>query len=78
MLSRKKEAGIEGDWDRLWAWAVGRVRWQHDREERHVSKIVVAWSEPYFRAAYEGTGHPDALAAALALLAPLLAEEHDA
>lgn len=53
LLARKKRQGI-ADWDRVWPWAVGRVRWPHDREERHVWKETIAWAESAFHAAYIG------------------------
>jgi hypothetical protein len=53
LLARKKRQQIT-DWERVWPWAVGRVRWPHDREERHEWKDTIVWAEPAFRAAYEG------------------------
>ena len=53
LLVRKKRQGIT-DWGRVWPWAVGRVRWPHDREERHEWKRTILWAEEAFRAAYDG------------------------
>jgi hypothetical protein len=53
LLQRKKQQGIS-DWSVVWPWAVGRVRWPHDREERHEWKRTIAWAEPAFRAAWDG------------------------
>jgi hypothetical protein len=53
LLVRKKRQGIT-DWGRVWPWAVGRVRWPHDREERHDWKHTIVWAELAFREAYEG------------------------
>lgn len=53
LLQRKKQAGIT-DWQIVWPWAVGRVRWPHDRDERHDWKRTIAWAEPAFHAAFDG------------------------
>jgi hypothetical protein len=53
LLQRKKRQGVT-DWALLWPWAVGRVRWPHDREERHEWKRTIAWAEPAYRAAFDG------------------------
>lgn len=53
LLVRKKRQGIM-DWDLVWPWAVNRVRWPHDREERHEWKRTIMWAEQAFHAAYEG------------------------
>jgi len=53
LLGRKKAAGIT-DWSRVWPWAVDRVRWPHDREERHEWKRTILWAESAFHAAYDG------------------------
>jgi hypothetical protein len=53
LLARKKRAGIT-DWDVVWPWAVGRVRWPHDRQERYEWKRTIAWSERAFHAAWDG------------------------
>lgn len=53
LLQRKKQAGIS-DWSMVWPWAVGRIRWPHDRDERHEWKRTIQWAEPAYRAAYEG------------------------
>ena len=53
LLVRKKRQGIT-DWGRVWPWAVGRVRWPHDREERHEWKRTILWAEAAFHAAYDG------------------------
>jgi hypothetical protein len=57
MLMRKKAQGIV-DWEKLWPWAVARVRWPHDREERHEWKRTIGWAEHAFRQAYEGEALP--------------------
>lgn len=53
LLQRKKSQGIN-DWTRVWPWAVGRIRWPHDRDERHEWKLTIQWAEPAYHAAYEG------------------------
>ena len=53
LLQRKKSQGIS-DWTRVWPWAVGRIRWPHDRDERHEWKLTIQWAEPAYHAAYEG------------------------
>lgn len=53
LLVRKKRQGIT-DWSRVWPWAVGRVRWPHDREERHEWKRTIMWAEQAFHSAYDG------------------------
>jgi len=52
LLTRKRKQGIT-DWRIVWPWAVGRIRWPHDREERHEWKRTIQWAEPAYRAAYE-------------------------
>jgi hypothetical protein len=51
MLARKKAQGIT-DWALVWSYAYGRIRWNHDRMERHTWKATIIWSEPYFKKAY--------------------------
>ena len=75
MLMRRKGTGVVYDWDRLFTWAVARVRWPHDHEERHTEKTVVAWSEPYFRAAYEDRAETPAVLGLLELLSLLAKQE---
>lgn len=53
LLERKKRQGVT-NWNLLWPWAVGRIRWPHDREERYEWKATVAWAEPAYRAAFDG------------------------
>lgn len=53
LLARKKQQGIT-DWERVWPWAVKRIRWPHDRDERWTWKHAIDWAEPVFRAAYCG------------------------
>ena len=72
MLARRKQQGLTGDWDRLWVWCLGRVRFEHDRLERETSKSTLAWAERYFKAAYESRPPPDMLSACVGLLSPLL------
>lgn len=52
LLARKKAQGII--WEKVWPWAVKRVRWPHDHDERMTWKATIVWAEPAFRAAYEG------------------------
>lgn len=52
LLERKRRQGVT-EWRRVWPWAVGRIRWPHDREERHDWKATIAWAEPAFHAAFE-------------------------
>lgn len=53
LLQRKKLQGVT-DWGLLWPWAVGRIRWPHDRQERYEWKATVEWAEPAFHAAFDG------------------------
>lgn len=53
LLHRKRGQGIT-DWGLVWPWAVGRVRWPQDRDERDEWKQTIAWAEPAFRAAFRG------------------------
>ena len=53
LLVRKKRQGIT-DWRLVWPWAVSRVRWPHDREERHEWKRTIMWAEQAFHAAFDG------------------------
>jgi hypothetical protein len=77
ILRRKKAQGIDVEWSALWQFALTRCRYEHDRVERHTSKEVLAWAEPYFHAAWDGEPMSDRLALAIALLAPLLAEQRE-
>jgi hypothetical protein len=53
LLERKKRQGVT-DWTLVWPWAVGRIRWPHDREERFQWKRTITWAEAAYHAAYTG------------------------
>jgi hypothetical protein len=53
LLERKKRQGVT-DWTLVWPWAVGRIRWPHDREERHEWKRTITWAETAYHAAFDG------------------------
>jgi hypothetical protein len=53
LLQRKKSQGIT-DWRVVWPWAVARIRWPHDRDERHEWKLTIQWAEPAYHSAFEG------------------------
>jgi hypothetical protein len=78
LLQRKKAAGIT-NWESVWPWAVARVRWPHDRDERHTFRAVIEWSEPYFRAAFENRGNPEDVAVIqlLASISAITIEQED-
>ena len=53
LLERKKRQGVT-DWSLVWPWAVGRIRWPHDRTERHQWKATITWAEQAYHAAFTG------------------------